>query len=217
MSRTKDIRQSVEAELVFDPLVDSTDITVHNLGGEVRLTGTVPSYLQYLEAATAAQRMAGVTKVHNNLEVVLPTAHERDDTTLAETANTVLRINIAVPVGVEATADNGDVTLNGVVRYGSERQAAERTVAGLAGVRGIKNKIEISDDADPVDVTLLVSDALDRNALILDDSEVDVTTNANTVILTGHVRTWAEHDAVLAAAWMAPGVYDVRDDVYITG
>ncbi|MEV0486632.1 BON domain-containing protein [Streptomyces sp. NPDC050508] len=217
MSRTKDIRQSVEAELVFDPLVDSTDITVHNLGGEVRLTGTVPSYLQYLEAATAAQRMAGVTKVHNNLEVVLPTAHERDDTTLAETANTVLRITIAVPAGVEATAVHGNVTLNGVVRYGSERQAAERTVAGLAGVRGIKNKIEISDDADPVDVTLLVSDALDRNALILDDSEVDVTTNANTVILTGHVRTWAEHDAVLAAAWMAPGVYDVRDDVYITG
>jgi osmotically-inducible protein OsmY len=217
MSRTKDIRQSVEAELVFDPLVDSTDITVHNLGGEIRLTGTVPSYLQYLEAATAAQRMAGVTKVHNNLEVVLPTAHERDDTTLAETSNTVLRITIAVPAGVEATAVDGNVTLNGVVRYGSERQAAERTVAGLAGVRGIKNKIEISDDADPVDVTLLVSDALDRNALILDDSEVDVTTNANTVILTGHVRTWAEHDAVLAAAWMAPGVYDVRDDVYITG
>jgi osmotically-inducible protein OsmY len=161
--------------------------------------------------------MAGVTKVHNNLEVVLPTAHERDDTTLAETSNTVLRITIAVPAGVEATAVDGNVTLNGVVRYGSERQAAERTVAGLAGVRGIKNKIEISDDADPVDVTLLVSDALDRNALILDDSEVDVTTNANTVILTGHVRTWAEHDAVLAAAWMAPGVYDVRDDVYITG
>jgi osmotically-inducible protein OsmY len=217
MSRTKDIHQSVEAELVFDPLVDSTDITVHNLCGEIRLTGTVPSYLQYLEAATAAQRMAGVTKVHNNLEVVLPTAHERDDTTLAETSNTVLRITIAVPAGVEATAVDGNVTLNGVVRYGSERQAAERTVAGLAGVRGIKNKIEISDDADPVDVTLLVSDALDRNALILDDSEVDVTTNANTVILTGHVRTWAEHDAVLAAAWMAPGVYDVRDDVYITG
>jgi osmotically-inducible protein OsmY len=37
------------------------------------------------------------------------------------------------------------------------------------------------------------------------------------VILTGHVRTWAEHDAVIAAAWMAPGVYDVRDDLFITG
>ncbi|MGW3283474.1 BON domain-containing protein [Streptomyces sp. NPDC001002] len=217
MSKTKDIRQSVEAELVFDPLVNSTDITVHNLGGEVRLTGTVPSYLQYLAAATAAQRVAGVTKVHNNLEVVLPTAHERDDATLADTANSVLLMNIAVPVGIEATASNGNLTLTGVVRFGSERQAAEQAVAGLTGVRGIKNRIEIADDADPVDVTLLVSDALDRNALILDDSEVAVTTDGNTAVLTGHVRTWAEHDAVIGAAWMAPGVYDVRDDLFITG
>ncbi|MFD8816481.1 BON domain-containing protein [Streptomyces sp. NPDC059627] len=217
MSKTKDIRQSVEAELVFDPLVDATDITVHNLGGEVRLTGTVPSYLQYLEAATAAQRVAGVTKVHNNLEVVLPPAHERDDATLAGTANSALLMNIAVPVGVEASAHNGNLTLTGVVRYGSERRAAEDAVSVLTGVRGVKDRIEISDDADPVDVILLVSDALDRNALILDDSEVDVTTSGNTAVLTGHVRTWAEHDAVITAAWMAPGVYDVRDDLYITG
>jgi osmotically-inducible protein OsmY len=217
MSKTKDIRESVEAELVFDPLVDTTDITVHNLGGEVRLTGTVPSYLQYLEAAAAAQRVGGVTKVHNNLEVVLPPAHERDDATLAATANNVLLMNVGVPLGVEATAGNGNLTLTGVVRYGSERRAAEDAVAGLTGVRGIKNKIEISDDADPSDVTLLVSDALDRNALILDDSEVTVTTNGNTVVLTGHVRTWAEHDAVIEAAWMAPAVYDVRDDLFITG
>jgi hypothetical protein len=116
MSKTKDIRQSVDAELVFDPLVDATDITVHNLAGEVRLTGTVPSYLQYLEAAAAAQRVSGVTKVHNNLEVVLPAAHERDDATLAATANNVLLMNIAVPVGVEATASNGNLKLTGVVR-----------------------------------------------------------------------------------------------------
>jgi osmotically-inducible protein OsmY len=35
--------------------------------------------------------------------------------------------------------------------------------------------------------------------------------------LTGQVRTWAEHDAVVDAAWMATGVYDVRDDLYVTG
>ncbi|MGO9784059.1 MAG: BON domain-containing protein [Streptosporangiaceae bacterium] len=39
----------------------------------------------------------------------------------------------------------------------------------------------------------------------------------NTVTLSGHVRTWAEHDAVMDAAWMASGVYDVQDDLYITG
>ncbi len=56
-----------------------------------------------------------------------------------------------------------------------------------------------------------------RYALIPDDSDVVVDTNGNTVTLNGHVRTWAEHDAVMDAAWMAKGVYDVRDDLYVTG
>ena len=90
-------------------------------------------------------------------------------------------------------------------------------MAGLTGVRNIKNDIQISDDADLVDVTVLVQDALDRYALIPDDSDVVVDTNGNTVTLSGHVRTWAEHDAVMDAAWMAASVYDVQDDLYITG
>jgi len=44
-----------------------------------------------------------------------------------------------------------------------------------------------------------------------------VDTSGNTVTLTGNVRTWAEHDAVIDAAWMAGGVFDVRDDLYVTG
>ena len=35
--------------------------------------------------------------------------------------------------------------------------------------------------------------------------------------LTGHVRIWAEHDAAIDAAWRAAGVYDVIDDLDITG
>ena len=112
---------------------------------------------------------------------------------------------------------NGNITLTGTVNHGTERAAAELTVAALTGVRNIKNDIQISNDADPVDVTLLVQDALDRYALIPDDSDVVVDTNGNTVTLNGRVRTWAEHDAVVDAAWMATGVYDVRDDLYITG
>jgi hypothetical protein len=37
------------------------------------------------------------------------------------------------------------------------------------------------------------------------------------ITLTGHVRTWAEHDAVIDAAQMAIGVIDVRDNLQITG
>ena len=217
MSQTKDIRVAVEGELSYDPLVDDSDISVKNINGDVALNGTVPSYPQYLEAAAAARRVAGVTKLQNHLEVVLPAGDYRDDATLTTTANNALTLNIAVPDGVEATAENGNLILTGTVSYGTGRTAAEQAVTYLTGVRNVKDDIDISTDADPVDVTLDVQDALDRYALIPDDSDVAVDTSGNTVTLTGHVRTWAEHDAVIDAAWMATGVYDVRDDLDVTG
>ena len=217
MTRTKDIREAVESELAFDPRVDTMDVTVRNLNGEVALNGTVRSYPQYLEAAAAAQRVAGVTSVLNHLQVVLPPEDYRDDSMLTTAANNALAVNVTVPDGVEATANDGNLTLTGTVGYGSERAAAEQAVAGLVGVRNVRDDIEIGYDADPVDIDLHVQEALDRSALVSDDSDVEVNTSGNVVKLTGHVRTWAEHDAVVGAAWMATGVLDVRDDLSITG
>jgi osmotically-inducible protein OsmY len=217
MGTIKDVRHAVEAELEFDPLVDDADVHVVNINGDVALNGTVPSYPQYLEAAAAARRVAGVRNVHNHLQVVLPDEDYRDDAMLTTVANNALTLNVTVPDGVEATALDGNLTLTGAVQYGRQRKAAELAVAGLAGVRNVKDDIDISYDADPVDVTFLVQDALNRNALVDDDSDVSVDASGNTVTLRGHVRTWAERDAVVGAAWMAGGVTQVRDDLDVTG
>jgi osmotically-inducible protein OsmY len=217
VGKTKDVRTAVEAELGFDPLVDSTDIKVMNIGPDVTLAGTVPSYPQYLEAAAAARRVAGVSRVHNNLAVRLPDSDYRDDVQLTTAANNALAQNVTVPEGVEAVALDGDITLSGTVRYLTERAAAESAVAGLAGVRNVENDIEISYVIDPVDVDLHVQQALERSALVPDDSDVKSDTEDNVITLTGHVRSWAEHDAVVGAAWMALGVIDVQDELQVTG
>ena len=217
MSKTKDVRAAVEKELGFDPMVDSRDIAVRNINGDVTFTGTVPSYPQYLEAAAAGRRVAGVTGVHNHLEVVLPESDYRDDVKLATAANNALAQNVIVPDGVEAIADDGNITLTGAVSFGSERTAAEAAVAGLVGVRNVSDDIDIVYAADPVDIDLHVQEALDRSALVPDDSDVKTDTKDGIITLTGHVRTWAEHDAVVEAAWMAVGVIDVSDDIQITG
>src|SRR5512140_1214374 len=106
VSKTKDVRAAVDAELGFDPLVDAADITVRNIAGDVTLTGTVPSYPQYLEAAAAARRVAGVTGVPNHLEVVPSESNSRDDVKLATAANNALAANVTVPDSVEATAED---------------------------------------------------------------------------------------------------------------
>src|SRR5215467_11048682 len=87
MAATKDIRDAVRKELDFDPLVDPTKVTVKNMDGDVALNGTVPSYPQYLEAAAAAKRVQGVTRVRNHLMVELPLADYRDDAMLTTDAN----------------------------------------------------------------------------------------------------------------------------------
>jgi osmotically-inducible protein OsmY len=104
--------------------------------------------------------------------VVLPDADFRDDAMLTTAANNALALNVTVPDGVEATALDGNLTLIGTVKYGRQRQAAELAVAGLTGVRNVRDDIDLSYDADPVDVTVLVQNALDRNALIADDGDV---------------------------------------------
>ena len=217
VGRTKDVRTAVDKELGFDPMVGAAHITVRNIGGDVTLTGTVPSYPQYLAAAAAARRVAGVTGVHNNLEVALPDGDFRDDVKLATAANNALANNVTVPDAVEATAQDGNITLTGTVAYGTERSAAEAAVAGLTGVRNVFDEVEISYAIDPVDVDLHVQQALERSALVPDGSDVTAQTKDYIITLTGHVRTWAEHDAVVSAALMAQGVIDVRDELQITG
>ena len=217
MGTTKDIREAVQAELKFDPLVDDGDIDVVNINGDVALNGTVPSYPQYLEAATAAQHVSGVKNVHNHLEVALSDADYRDDAMLTTAANNALAANVTVPDGVEATASDGNLTLTGTVGYGIERAAAEQAVSGLIGLRNVRDDIEISYEADQMDVDLHVQEALNRSALVPDGSDVKAVSTGSTITLSGHVRTWAEHDAVIGAVWMARGVAYVQDDIQITG
>ncbi len=217
MRKTRDVREAVELELSYDPLVDAADISVRNINGEVALTGTVPSYPQYLEAAQAAWRVAGVTSVHNHLQVVLPPGSVRDDAMLTTAANNALAADATVPEGVEAIARKGNLTLTGTVQYLSQRVAVEKVISGLTGVRHVTNEIEVACGVEPAEVEQLVRKALDRNALVPDDSDVQIDTSGSTVILTGHVRTRAERDAVVGVAWMARGVAIVVDELEITG
>jgi osmotically-inducible protein OsmY len=51
MGKSNDIRAAVIDDLTFDPDVDASDIRVEEMDGDVVLTGSVPSYPQYVQAA----------------------------------------------------------------------------------------------------------------------------------------------------------------------
>jgi hypothetical protein len=174
-----------------------------HVSGDVALNGTVPSYPQYLEAAAAAQRVGGVKDVHNHLQVVLPARDYRDDAMLTTAANNALALNVTVPDGVEASARGRqpDADRHGGLR--PERAAAERAVSGLirpAATSGTTSRSATT--SDPVDVDLHRPEALAAPRWF-PTTATSRHHQGGIITLTGHVRTWAEHDAVIDAAWMA--------------
>ena len=71
MRSDEEIRQDVEQELKYDPMIDPTDIAVSVKDGTVTLTGFVRSYSQRYQAERAAKRVAGVVALANDLRVLV--------------------------------------------------------------------------------------------------------------------------------------------------
>jgi len=149
MGTDANIEAAVQKELASDPLLDADDIVVEVTDGGVSLTGTVPSQAQRAEAAAAARRVAGVTRVDALLAVAMPSDDYGDDSGLAELVNQSLAANADVPEGVKATVRQGNVFLTGMVRRSAQRAAAEDTVVGVAGVLSITNEIGVLSNLVP--------------------------------------------------------------------
>ena len=79
----------------------------------------------------------------------------------------------------------------------------------------LHDKIDLeSPQVDAGDVKDSIKQALKRNAKV-DAELLSVDTNAGTVTLSGVAGSWAEHDAAIAAAWAAPGVTEVADNIVV--
>jgi len=85
----------------------------------------------------------------------------------------------------------------------------------VPGVLAVDNGITLTSKPDGRDIKADISQAFQRSAsLDADELSVD-TTSYGTVILAGTVNTWAEHDEAVAAAWSAPGVIEVDDQIVV--
>lgn len=212
------IQQRVLEELKWDPQVDPKDVGVEVDNGVVTLTGTVESYPMKFAAEDAAKRVLGVKAVANDIEVKLPHEMVRTDTGIAQAAANALEWNTRVPhERIKVTVRDGWVTLEGDVDYEFQKEAAERSIRDLTGVKGVTNLIKVIAPArvSPGEVKSRIEDAFERMAE-LDARRIDVEARDGKVILRGTVRSWFEREEAEDAAWAAPGVSDVENQITVS-
>ena len=215
MRDDQDIRRDVEAELVWEPDIQSTDIAVKVKDGIVTLTGFVRSYTEKYDAERVAKRVLGVKAVVNDLVVKLASGSERLDREIAEDAIDALKRELPLTSqGIKAIVRDGWITLEGQVQWDFQRRTAEDAVRRVRGTKGVVNLIKVEPKASPTEVKAKIEEALKRSAEV-DARNIEVEADGATVTLRGHVRSWAEKDEAEKAAWRAPGVRDVRNLIVI--
>jgi osmotically-inducible protein OsmY len=208
------LETDVQDELDWDPVFDSSRVSVKASDGSVTLTGAVDSYYDTILASDDAWSVSGVRSLDNELMIGL-VGDAIGDADVASSCREALDRDRLVPKGaVSVSVVEGWVTLSGEVHRHFQRKAAHDAVSGVNGVLGITNKVTLTADTIPGDVADRINKAFLRDAII-DDSLIDVSTAGNTVYLDGTVGSWYAMDEAVDTAWEAPGVTEVVNRLVI--
>jgi osmotically-inducible protein OsmY len=212
------LRSDIVAELNFDPAIslNATDIGVIVKDGVVTLSGHPTSHAEKHAIERAVQRVGGVKALAVELSVKLPAGSERSDADIAAAAENVLEWNASLrDNAVHPMVEGGWITLNGQVDWHYQRRAAELAVRDLLGVRGVSNLITVKACVAPADIERYIGQALQRQA-DRETARIHVQVDGAEVTLQGTVRSLAERRAAQGAAWSAPGVVRVVNNLVVT-
>ncbi len=212
----QNLRQQLLEELDWEPRLGTSqvDVTISD-HGVVTLTGLVKSYAEKVAAERAVRRVRGVHAVVNDIDILLPMTHARSDPAIAEAVVRALEWDVLVPHNaIDVRVSDGWVRLSGTVDWNYQRTAAVDAVQFLTGVKGITNRITVRPRVMVPEIRTRIEAALCRNAEV-EAHGITVHLQDSTVTLRGHVQSLAERAAAESAAWAAPGVTSVHNELDI--
>lgn len=215
MKTDAQLKQDVTAELAWDPAINATQIGVAVDQGVVTLTGHLPTYAEKQAVEHALKRVSGVKAFALELDVKLSPEHRRSDTEIAQAAESALKWHALVPDDlIQLKVEKGWVTLSGEVPWDYQRVAAEKSVRALTGVMGVTNAITLTSRPATAHVADRIREALVRHAQ-REARDIQIEVSGGQVTLRGTVDSWDDRKVAQGAAFSAPGVTHLINDLRI--
>jgi osmotically-inducible protein OsmY len=215
MKSDSELQRDVLAELKWEPSVDHADIGVSVTDGVVTLNGHVKSYAEKLAAEHAASRVAGVKAIAQELKIRFASDPKTADDEIAKRILDMFRWNAVLPEDrIKVKVEHGWVSLTGNVDWNYQSREASKVVSMISGVVGVSNTLQVGKGTSPAEVRKLIEDAF-RCQADLDARAVTVTMDGSKVKLGGNVHGWHERQVAERAAWSAPGVTQIEDQIRI--
>ena len=115
---------------------------------------------------------------------------------------------------IKVVVEKGWVTLKGEVDWDYQRFSASKAVRALTGVVGVSNLVTLKPTVVPLNLSLRIREALKRHAE-REARDISVEVHGSVVTLRGKVDSLAERSAVFGAAWSAPGISSVVNELTV--
>lgn len=215
MKTDSQLQRDVLDELKWEPGVEHEKIGVSADNGVVTLSGLVLSYSQKLLAEQAARRVKGVRAVAEDMTVRREFQPKTTDTEIAKRVADVLEWNTLVPHNkISVTVEDRVVKLKGEVDWKYQKDLAFEDASKISGVIRVDNFLQVSPTVSNQVIRDKIEDAFERQA-DLEAEKIQVRTEGNRVILSGKVGSWNQRYIAETAAWAAPGVMQVEDNLVV--
>lgn len=215
MKNDSQIQNDVIDQLKWQPELNPSEIGVFVKNGVVTLTGIVDTYSKKMAAERAARKVAGVEAVAEEIQVGASPYYLRTDTELAEAVVSAMKWHsVLYENKIRVKVENTVVTLEGEVEWDYQRRAAKSAIENLFGITAINNFITLKTVAIPADIKKQIRENFKRSASI-DAEKVSVDIVGNKVVLRGKVHSLKEKEDATAAAWTAPGIFQVENKLEI--
>lgn len=214
MKTNEELQRDVQNAIKWEPQLNAAEIGVTAKDGVITLMGTVDAYYKKIEAENAAKNVDGVKAVVEEIEIKY-SSNTKSDEDIAKDALKALTDNWNVPQEkIQIKVEKGWVTLEGQVTWNYQKEAANKSIGHLTGVKGVTNRIKIkSEIQDEIEKKNIVR-ALESN-WTLHSENIFVKVDGTTVTLTGAVSSLFQKDLAEKIVWKTPGIWSVNNQLVV--